>query len=41
VWALLLAPLALLLVTRSTKPEPPAPVRLASTGGRGTAGGAS
>jgi cell shape-determining protein MreD len=41
VWALLLAPLALLLVTRSTTPEPPAAVRIASPGGRGTAGGAS
>ena len=39
-WALVLAPLALLLVTRSTRPEPPAPVRLASAGTAGSGGGA-
>jgi hypothetical protein len=38
-WALVLAPLALLLVTRSSKPAPPNPVRLASPGGVGSAGG--
>ena len=38
-WALVLAPLALLLVTRSTRPAPPSPVRLASAGGPGSAGG--
>lgn len=35
-WGLVLAPLALLLVTRSTKP---APVRLVSAGGPGSIGG--
>lgn len=39
-WALVLAPLALLLVTRSTRPAPPAPVRLASAGTAGSGGGA-
>jgi rod shape-determining protein MreD len=38
-WALVLAPLALLLVTRSSKPAPPNPVRLAPPGGLGSAGG--
>jgi hypothetical protein len=38
-WALVLAPLALLLVTRSARPAPPAPVRHASAGGFGSAGG--
>jgi len=38
-WALVLAPLALLLVTRSGKPAPPNPARLTSPGGLGSAGG--
>ncbi len=38
-WALLLAPLALLLVTRSTGQMPPGPVRVGSAGGPGSAGG--
>ena len=40
-WALVLAPLALLLVTRSTPPAPPNPARNASAGGLGSAGGAA
>jgi rod shape-determining protein MreD len=36
VWGLVLAPLALLLVTRSTRQVPPTPVRLASGGGPGS-----
>jgi rod shape-determining protein MreD len=39
-WALVLAPLALLLVTRSTGPARPAPIRLASAGTAGSGGGA-
>jgi rod shape-determining protein MreD len=38
-WALLLAPLALLLVTRSTGQVPPGPVRVGAAGGPGSAGG--
>ena len=38
-WALVLAPLALLLVTRSTPPVPPSPPRHTSAGGLGSAGG--
>jgi rod shape-determining protein MreD len=40
-WALVLAPLALLLVTRSTTPAPPNAVRHSSAGGLGSAGGAA
>jgi rod shape-determining protein MreD len=39
-WALVLAPLALVLVTRSTNPAPSARVRVTSTGGLGSSGGA-
>lgn len=39
-WALVLAPLALLLVTRPTSPAHTAPVRITPTGGFGSAGGA-
>jgi rod shape-determining protein MreD len=38
-WALVLAPLALLLVTRSTRQAPPGPIRVVSAGGLGSAGG--
>ncbi len=38
-WALLLAPLALLLATRSTGPTPPARVRVAAPGATGSLGG--
>jgi rod shape-determining protein MreD len=38
-WALVLAPVALLLVTRTTGQVPPGPVRVPSAGGPGSAGG--
>jgi hypothetical protein len=38
-WALVLAPLALLLVTRSTRPAPPSAVRVASGAGPASIGG--
>jgi rod shape-determining protein MreD len=38
-WALVLAPLALLLVTRSTRPAPPSPVRVPSGAGPASTGG--